>query len=293
MNSIQEFQPFETALAVNGIAVSMFGTTQQGTNRPFLVPQSFMNQPTIQGNPIATTWTATPQNGYNVGYFSIYVSADATQGFVGMGVKIANRYWKMGQWTNASTTYTDDTADAQNQTTNDVALETTTNNDGFLVACATPFNAISLNVTTASGGGAAVRALDYSIASGWSGTASLPVTQAAGPLSTGETVVAWHVWPDWVPMTAVHGTNVPLGYYGVRIRATTAPTTTASLAQAMEVCRLFWLTGKCAPDSTLSQDFGAKGFNFPGEGDGLVGYIQTPGTSKIPSRFTGVWKHGW
>jgi len=292
VNAIHEFQPFETALGVAGVAVSMFGTTQQGTNRPFLVPQPMMNQPTIQGNPIATTWVATPQNGYQVGYFSIYVSADATQGFVGLGVKIANRYWKFGSWTNASTTYTDDTADAQSTATNDIALETLTVNDGCLFACACPFNAISVNVTTASGGTAPVRALDYSIATGWSTGAVIPVNNAAA-LTTGEAVWAWHVWPDWVPMTSVHGTNVPLGYYGVRLRSTTAPGTTAALGAAAEVCRLFWLTGKCAPDSTLSQDFGAKGFNFPGEGDGLVGYIQTPGTSKIPSRFTGLWAHGW
>jgi hypothetical protein len=292
VKSIHEFQPFETALAQNGAAVSMFGTTQQSSTRILLVPQPMMNQPSANVNPIGVTWTATPQNGYKVGYFSIYCSADVTAGFVGMGVKIANRYWKMGQWTNASTTFTDDTADAQNATANDVALETLTANDGFLIACATPFNAISANITTASGGTAPARAVDYSIATGWSSAALMPVTNAAA-LATGEAVWAWHAWPDWVPMTAVHGTNVPLGYYGVRFRSTTAPGATAALAQAIEVCRLFWLTGACAPNSTLSQDFGAKGFNFPGEGDGLVGYIQTPGTSKIPSRFTGLWAHGW
>jgi hypothetical protein len=81
---------------------------------------------------------------------------------------------------------------------------------------------------------------------------------------------------------AALGTDVPLGYYGIRVLATTAPVTTAGVADSLSIYRLYFLTEAVGDNGTLSQDFGAKDFIMAtdpstGEvyGDALVALFST------------------
>lgn len=145
----------------------------------------------------------------------------------GHGIRLSKPSWQAGQWTHGTTTFTDDTTDFQDVGTGDAPLETTTNNDGFLVAAATPFNGISLLVSTASTG-SPTRILEYSIAGGaWASVISPLKAYASTNLAVGEELIVFSEPVDWEPMSSSHGTGVPVGKYGFRMRATTAPTVAA------------------------------------------------------------------
>lgn len=138
--------------------------------------------------------------------------------------------WKAGQWTNGTTTFTDDTTDAQSAGANDfAAMVANTNNDGFIVLAQIPFNILSMIVGTAAAGGAPVYDVAYSAAGGAWTTITLANLLVAPAFATGEQLLWWQEPNDWVVTVAGHATGIPTGYYAIRVRATTAPTATAAL----------------------------------------------------------------
>ena len=161
---------------------------------------------------------------------------------LGFGVRLTKTSWKAGQWTHGSTTFTDDTTDFQSTATTDAPLETLVNGDGFLVQASTQFNAFSILGATASNGGSPVRVLEYSTASGvWTSlTVVTSFAAASANYSTGENLIWWTTPVDWAPMSGSHGTGVTAGLYGLRVRATTAPTITAGVATSISVHRIYF-----------------------------------------------------
>lgn len=218
------------------------GTNQQ-TDTGILWPGQVRELAGFQG---ATVRTA-------VAYASLH-NRSGGAAVLGIGVRIPNARWRAGQWTDAAgTPYSDDTTDAQDAGASDFALETTTANDGFVIACDLPFNAISINVGTASVGAGAVRAARYgnTAGDGWTDFANLFVQDAAtGVMSTGENVMVWSPPLDWGLSGATGLGGAPQGRYVVNVRATTAPTT-AALATAIEIFRLYLLTEAVADNGTL------------------------------------------
>lgn len=194
---------------------------------------------------------------------------------LGLGVRLPISLWKAGQWTHATTTFVDDTTDFQDAGTADAALETTTVNDGFLVSSPIPFNALAIAVTTASAG-SPVRVIEYSNgASTWTGITNFINFAGSSANYTGsgaENVIVWVPPANWGKMTASHGTNVDTNHYGLRIRATTAPST-AGVAATMSVHRLYFLLEGLADGNVYEVPLGGMYFPFDVEGEALVSYI--------------------
>lgn len=207
-------------------------------------------------------------------HFSIQNRSGGAVNF-GIGVRIPTTLWKAGLWTHGTTTWTDDTTDFQDAGASDAALETTTNNDGFLVSSTKPFNALCIAVGTASIG-VPVRVLEYS-----SGTATwtaitnyISFAGASAVYPTGENVIVWVPPADWAVMASGHGTGVTVGHYGIRIRATTA-SSTAGLASTMSVHRLYFLTEGLADGGVLNIPLEGMYMPLEPSGEGLVSYVST------------------
>ncbi len=212
--------------------------------------------------------------GCAVGYFSIH-NRSGNAAVLGLGVRIPNYLWRAGQWTDATTTYTDDTTDAQtvDSGTPKFPLETTTNSDGHIIFSRVPFNAISYRIGTASVAGAGyTHAFAFSDPEGdaWTADSNPFVTSfgtAAIAATTTDATEALHVfgppYPGWGRTTtagaATLATGAPVGYYGYRIIADNAPDT-AAVADSLAIYRLFFLTEAVADNGTMSQDWGAKDF---------------------------------
>jgi hypothetical protein len=250
------------------------GTNQQTDTGLLWMPPSYRANP--RGLPGASS-TLRINGGLGVGYFSLHNRSGVATTSWGIGVRVPNHLWIAGQWTDATTTYTDDTASAQDTTTNDVALETAaTANDGFVVASRVPFNCISLNISTASVKGTTVaRALRLSNAAGsaWATaitTADVPIFDgAADDMATGENLIAFIPPSEWGKSSSL-ATGLRDGFYAANVRATDAPDTTAALARAIELWRIFFITEAVSDNGTLSQDFGAK--EFPMAWDAVEGF---------------------
>jgi len=139
--------------------------------------------------------------------------------------------WKAGQWTQVGTTYTDDTPDAQSAASGDLALTTTTNNDGFVVLSQIPFNVLSIILSQATTG-APVYEVAYSAAGGaWTVLTLANLLVAPNWTALGEQLLWWETPGDWAVTVAGHATGIPTGYYAIRVRATTAPTQAAIASQ--------------------------------------------------------------
>ena len=169
---------------------------------------------------------------------------------VGIGSHYEARDWKFGSWGTSGSLFTDNTAVSQLGTAT-FTLETTTNNDGHLVACVRPFNLIDYNVSvTSASATTSVRALHYSKADGTWATIATGAYYVGPPTGAvwgvGERTIWFTVPSDWSGMLAAHGTNVPIGYYGIRILATTAPTTTAAGCTRIVVGRTIAQQGNVA-----------------------------------------------
>lgn len=258
---------------------------QHATAGLLYIPGGYRQRQT-GGSPTEST---TPTPGLELGYFSIQ-NRSGSAGVHGIGVRIPNTLWQAGQWTDASTTYTDDTADAQSTATADFPLETTTNNDGFVIVSSIPFNAISIDVATASGAGTATRAIRFSnrAGTGWrTPAANLFIHTGAAQVgaSTGyivtattaanEALIVFDVPEDWGTTTsAAVGTGVPQGMYALNVQATAAPTT-AGAADSISIYRLYWLTEALADNGTFELTLGAMGAQLAPEGDALVPLFET------------------
>lgn len=159
---------------------------------------------------------------------------------VGIGGRLDRSAWKAYGLTGAGV-LTDDTVDAQSSTTNDFPLEIAADaGSGFMVASSHIFNVLDLLVTTASTGTNPTRVLEYSGPAGWVGISNALVPPVTGAHFTAiEALVMWTPPQDWTPMTiALHGTGVPAGWYGIRVRATTIPGTLAAVAKSLSVARV-------------------------------------------------------
>lgn len=220
--------------------------------------------------------------GLGLGSFELQNRSGST-GVLGIGVRLPNRLWIAGQWDDSETTaFSDDTADAQDTGTGDFALETTTVNDGFVVACREPFNILSIDVGTASTG-TPVRALRYtnSAGDGWADAPANLFIQdgASGNVSiTGTTVaneylIAWDIFSDWGRVATGGLSGIPAGYYAVNVRAPTAPTI-AAVADALAVGRLYHLVEGITDNTAVFRDFAGKDRRMP-FGNGLVALFET------------------
>ena len=222
-----------------GYPYRLRGPSQSQSDTGIIIPSPSYKLNSVGAN---ITSSAVPMNGVGLRSYALQNRSGST-GVAGLGVRIPNRYWIGGKYTDATTTYADDTTDAQDAGTADFVLETTTNNDGCIVAARCPFNAISIDVGTASAGGTPVRVLHYSNAAGTGWTALtnyLILTGAGANLSaTGTTIanealVVFAPPSDWGVVTAL-STDLPAGYYALRIQATTAPSMTAGVADNLSI----------------------------------------------------------
>lgn len=180
---------------------------------------------------------------------------------LGFGYRLPNRLWIAGQWddTGGATQYVDDTTDAQDTDTDDFALETTTQNDGFVVASRVPFNCISINCSTASNLAASnpVRALRYSnsAGTGWTNITTADLLAADGvatggaEFATGEQVIMFTAPFNWGRTSSLG--DIPDGYYAINCRSTTQVDTTAGLARCIELWNIPYVKEAVADNGTL------------------------------------------
>jgi hypothetical protein len=166
---------------------------------------------------------------------------------VGIGFRLHNSVWKAGYWTEVGSVYADGTSDAQDlpATTADFALETMTDNDGFVILCQHPFDWVSIRVVTA-GVGAATHAIRYSNYAGTGWTAydanSIFVDTITTALwAAGEIKMVWTAPDDWGKVTSIG--SIPAGWYALNVRATSHPATSAAVASVMEIGKMLSLEG--------------------------------------------------
>lgn len=253
------------------------GTHQQTQNGLLWTPPSYKSWATGGGAPVTHYGP-----GLAVGYFALH-NRSASTGVHGIGVRIPNYLWKFGQWTDATTTYVDDTTAAQDTTADDAELETTTNNDGYVILSRVPFNAVSLNITEASSGGTAQRAIRFSDIAGtaWqtAETNTFIPPKTGGDYAEGESVVAFATPLDW-GLSSSLATDLPDGYYAMNVRATTAPSAAAGEAGSIELFHMYFLTEGLTDNATLLEEFTGRelviaehnGFVY---GDALVALFET------------------
>jgi len=231
------------------------------------------------GNPNSNTHVLFSQERSATGGIRVqlaYTSLQNRSGSVvqcGVGVRLDKAIWKAGQWVNSTTTFTNDTTDFQSAAASDAALETLTVNDGFLVSSPRLFNGLSIDVGTASTG-SPIRVLEYSTGtSTWTSVTNfIGFAGSAANYTTGENVLVWVPPANWSVMASGHGTGVPIGEYGIRVRATTAPTL-AGVASTMSVHRLYFLIEGLADNNVYEVPLGGMYFPMELAGDSLVSYI--------------------
>jgi len=216
-----------------------------------------------------------PQNSYGtrfiLGEFNIH-NRSGGAAVVGIGGRLPQNMWTAGQIV-AAGTYTDDTTDAQDSDANDFPLTTLTNNDGFGVFGLVPFSIVSLIVGTAAAGGSPVWDLAYTKAGGSWGTITNPYV---APVFTagGEQLIWFEPPTDWAVAEAGHGTGVPVGSYGLRCRATTAPNATAGLLTNMVVGRMM-MTTESVDDNSVLNNIGGVEIPLPPQCDAICAAIST------------------
>lgn len=214
-----------------------------------------------------------PQGSYGtrfiLGEFSLH-NRSGGAAVMGIGGRIPQGLWVAGQIVDAGD-YTDDTPDAIDAGTSDFALTTTTNNDGFGIFSLIPFNIVSLVIGTAGAGGSPAWDLAYTLAGGTWGTIS---NAYVAPLftATGEQLIWFEPPVDWAVSEAGHGTGVPVGYYGIRSRATTAPSGTAALATSMVLGRML-MTTEAVGDNAVLNNIGGGELALPAQCDAICAAI--------------------
>src|SRR3990172_9550184 len=172
---------------------------------------------------------------------------------------MADARWEAGQWVNATTTYTADTTDAQDAGTNDFALETTTQNDGFVVGADRKFGAVSVDVTTAGSGTSPTHVVEY-----WNG--AWTAIAAAGMLidvprsadwGAGEAVILFDPPVDWI--VGGSGTGISQTRFNIRMRRTNATQATAALARRIYVGEIITSLSSVGVDAAGETRFGVPG----------------------------------
>lgn len=156
----------------------------------------------------------------------------------GFGIKLPNAMYKVGQWRNNNSTYTDDTTDAQSTTVGDVPLATTTNNDGFVVQALCKFDVVNLKLNTAGATGG-IATPTYAA---WDGSAWTSFTpfKTFDYTATSANSFAFAKPATWAPVAtadAAANAGVSVGYYAIRVIWATAPGT-APIADSLQVVDL-------------------------------------------------------
>jgi hypothetical protein len=144
--------------------------------------------------------------------------------------------WEAGQWVAVGTTYTDDTVDAQDASTNDFPINTTTINDGHIIGCDYPFGLVSYDMTTATIGAAIEGTIQYWNGA-WTAIAAngmlVDIPRAAGiQWALGELIIMFDPPADWI--VGGTGTGVNAARYNLRYFSSVAGTT-AGLARRLYV----------------------------------------------------------
>jgi len=204
---------------------------------------------------------------------------------LGIGGRFRLKDWVFGTWTHATTTFVDDTANAQDVNLSTVPLDTTTINDGFIIGCKDPFNVLSILVDTAGTGTVPTYAVEYNRADGWASVATVladiyvPPPAAAHFLEE-ETLIWWDAPPDWVKGSAgaLLGTGLPSGMFFIRVRATTPPGTAATLAASMSVAVTPFVAEGVVDDGMLEGNIGVVPYPLPDRCEGLVTVWSVPAT---------------
>lgn len=225
----------------------------------------------------------TRHGGIRIGMASLHNRSGAVAK-VAIGGRIPGYLWVAGQWTDATTTYTDDTEDAQDVGTADFPLETTTASDGYIIGCRIPFNAISIDVGTASvDAGTVARALRYNVGDSWATAPANLYHQdhaathyAATTTTATESCIVWDPWVDWTPSVTDGGLGVNLkkGYYYINVRATDEPTTTAGVADALSIYRLYFGLEALADNGVYEASLVGE-LKLPVECDAVVAFFST------------------
>ena len=98
---------------------------------------------------------------------------------------------------------------------------------------------------------------------------------------TGEEVLVFSVPFNWAKGGS--GTDMPTGRYAIRIRATTAPGTTAPLAKRLHVARLALLAEAVADNGELRFEPGSARARLPlpQQGDGLCAFFSTANAGNL------------
>lgn len=211
--------------------------------------------------------------GIGLGAFELFNSS-AGSITVAVGVRIPNTLWRAGQWVDAAATpFSDDTADAQSTTTGDFALNTTVNNDGFVIHSAVKFNALSINVGTA--GDASTNAMRFVNPAGnnWSALSTLYFSESLA--ATGERIWFWPtLGEEWGRVQNIGLSGIPASRYAVNVRSTTAPAATVALANAIEVYHFYFVREALGANAAWQWTGGSmESAMIPG--DALVAFFGT------------------
>lgn len=194
-----------------------------------------------------------PASGKNLVFLGATVNnRSGGAAIVGVGFKLHNDRWKAGQWDDSETaSYTDDTTDAQDSGTNDFALFTTTNDDGFVVQSLDKFGIIGIDVTTAEVG-SPTYVVEY-----WNGTAwtDLGTIEEPTDYDIAEHAIVFSPPIDWTALAAgdtpVDTDGLTAGYYAIKVDASAAPTT-APLAKTLWVAKLYDYKEAVADNAVLN-----------------------------------------
>jgi hypothetical protein len=176
--------------------------------------------------------------------------ADASCGW---GVKVSAGDWKAGQWdVSEDPEYIDDTIHAQDVAVNNFALTTTTNNDGFVVQSKLFPNVIRIDVGTAAAGGSPAYTYKY-----FNGTGFATLTTVLTPnlAATGDQYLVSLTPHDAAVVGAANADGLAQGHFAILVQATTAPTSTAALADEIGVVHLMDFIEKVGDGNATVEEY--------------------------------------
>lgn len=132
----------------------------------------------------------------------------------------SNTTWNAGQWDNSETgtEWIDDTTDAQDDGADDFQLGSATNNDGFYISSANPFNKVVLS-SAQQAGGAPVAQYRYWSTTGWK--ALTLTTTPTWTAAAGDRTMEWDYITDIDRYSGEEEATVS-NFFVIRVRFTTA-----------------------------------------------------------------------
>ena len=177
---------------------------------------------------------------------------------VGVVGFMADANWIAGQWTDATTTYTDTTSTAQAGASNGFVLETTTQNDGFIIGAKYPFGCVSLDVTTGGSGTTTSHTIEYWNGSSWVAIVAagmlVDIARTGADWPTGEYLILFTVPGPWAKGGS--GTNTNQGMYNIRIKRTNVTQATAALARRVYVGVVLFSIDQLASNTAYAPQVG-------------------------------------